>query len=1113
MRMRLQILILMLTAAMCANAQNQSVQTYFGKNRMQFQEFDWSYLRGENYDIYFSKGGREIATFAARQAEQIIKSTEEFMNYRVEGRYQFIIYNNATDANQTNLGLDIEQYNTGGLTRLTGNKVVVHFTGSRSDFLKELKVGLAKVLVNDMLYGGNLQERVQNSTLIFVPEWYLNGFFTYIREGWTPELDNSLRELVMSGRYKRFTGMLEDHPVLAPAAFWYFISETSGSTALSNIIYLTRVNRDFETAIQYVLGKSVKMLSKEILPYFKKRYEETDLEKLLPKSGQLALKGFSKDEKIDRIQVSPDGQSMIYVRHHDGLSTVYLLDFKSNKRRKLYRTGLKYFFQADYGRYPVIAWHPSGRSVHYFTEKKGEINFGNIRLNRDEKNPKTLNIEQEEFVVSRLEAVFDMKFSRDGANLVLSGSRAGSRDIYLYNLNARRVTNITQDPYDDYEPAFLEEGKSRRIVFASNRPVDTLINYLSGQGDTLQMQSSTDLFVYNLGKKDKRVWRLTKTPWVNERSLLALNTGKFTYTSDVSGIINRWEGSIDSVYVGMQDSTALFQDVANVKPVTDYARNISMFSYSQRENAIYEVIATGRKPVVFKQQLLPDSLSKRIINSKPTAFRLKLEEDARQKELEDLQRQKSYLQSLNPDSVFTDTVLSQKKTPRYYFQVPGRDYLQMVKPAAPTELVESDSQPDSANAVAATLGKPSDIKDNFQLFKTRIYSPSFSLDYFVNQVGNSLFQNNIPTFVISNANQLNSNIGLILMGGTSDLFEDIKLSAGGRLSFDLSNNQYYLMAEFLRKRWDKKLVFFQNRFLRQDNRNVIRTDNIELMGSLSYPFNRHASARFHGIYRRDRYDLTATDVLRLPARPEFSQWLGVRAEYVFDNTRQVQLNILYGSRYKFFIEAYTSLEQAKNNMVVAGLDYRSYTKIYKQFIWANRIVGNFSFGSNSMLYYLGGVDNWIIPQFNNDLSAPSTQEFAFTALATNMRGFQQNARNGSNYLLINSELRLPIFSVLSRTPVSSDFFRNFQLVAFGDIGTAWSGFDPFSNQNPFNIRQFVNGPVKVTVFSNRNPILVGYGLGLRSRLFGYFIRFDYAWGIDDDQILKPIPYFSLSLDF
>lgn len=1111
--MRLFLLILMFLPVLFATGQNQSVQTYFGKNRMQFQEFDWSYLRGENYDIYFSKGGREIATFAARQAEQLIKSTEEFMNYRVEGRYQFIIYNNATDANQTNLGLDIEQYNTGGLTRLTGNKVVVHFTGSRSDFLKELKVGLAKVLVNDMLYGGNLQERVQNSTLIFVPEWYLNGFFTYIRDGWTPELDNALRDLVMANRYKRFTGMLEDHSVLAPAAFWYYISETSGSTALSNIIYLTRVNRDFETAIQYVLGKSVKMISKEILPFFKKRYEETDQDKKLPQSGQLLLKGFSKDEKIDRIQVSPDGQSLIYVRHHDGLSTVYLLDLKTNQRKKLYRTGLKYFYQADYGRYPVIAWHPSGRSIHYFTEKNGEINFGNIRLNRDDKKSKSLNIEQEEFVVPRLEAVFDMKFSRDGSNLVLSGSRAGSRDIYLYNLNARRVTNVTQDPYDDYEPAFIEEGKSRRIVFSSNRINDTLINYLPGQGDTLSMQSATDLFLYNLNRKDKRVVRLTNTPWVNERSVMALNNGRFAFTSDITGIINRWEGLLDSTYVGMQDSVALFQEVARVKPCTDYARNISLYSYSSKDNSIYEVISSGRKPMIFKQSILPDSLNKLVVPGKATAFRLKLEEDAKQKELEDIQRQKTYLQSLNPDSVLTDSVFAQKKTAKYYFQVPGRDYLQMLKPVVSASDDVSNEVVDTTGGLTTTSAKPSDIKDNFQLFKTRIYSPSFSLDYFVNQIGNSLFQNNIPTFVISNANQLNSNVGLILMGGTSDLFEDIKLSAGGRISFDLSNNQYYLMAEFLRKRWDKKLVFFQNRFLRQDNRNVIRTDNIELMGSLSYPFNRHASARFHGIYRRDRYDLTATDVLRLPVKPQFSQWLGARAEYVFDNTRQVQLNIMYGSRYKFFIEAYTSLEQGTNNMVIAGLDYRSYSKIYKQFIWANRIVGNFSFGSNSMLYYLGGVDNWILPQFNNDLAPPSTQEFAFNALATNMRGFQQNARNGSNYLLINSELRLPIFSVLSRTPVSSDFFRNFQIVAFGDIGTAWSGFDPFSNQNPFNIRQFINGPVKVTVFSNRNPILVGYGVGLRSRLFGYFLRFDYAWGIDDNQILKPVPYFSLSLDF
>jgi hypothetical protein len=48
----------------------------------------------------------------------------------------------------------------------------------------------------------------------------------------------------------------------------------------------------------------------------------------------------------------------------------------------------------------------------------------------------------------------------------------------------------------------------------------------------------------------------------------------------------------------------------------------------------------------------------------------------------------------------------------------------------------------------------------------------------------------------------------------------------------------------------------------------------------------------------------------------------------------------------------------------------------------------------------------------------------------------------------------------------------------------------------------------------RDPIVAGFGGGLRSKLFGYFLRFDTAWGIQDFEVAdKPIYYFSLSLDF
>ena len=93
------------------------------------------------------------------------------------------------------------------------------------------------------------------------------------------------------------------------------------------------------------------------------------------------------------------------------------------------------------------------------------------------------------------------------------------------------------------------------------------------------------------------------------------------------------------------------------------------------------------------------------------------------------------------------------------------------------------------------------------------------------------------------------------------------------------------------------------------------------------------------------------------------------------------------------------------------------------------------------------------------------------------------------------------------------FLENFQVVGFFDIGTAWSGKTPWSGENAYDYTEITRGSIKVTLDSDREPIVAGYGFGLRSQLLGYFVRFDWAWGIENNQIRPRVFYFSLSLDF
>ena len=171
---------------------------------------------------------------------------------------------------------------------------------------------------------------------------------------------------------------------------------------------------------------------------------------------------------------------------------------------------------------------------------------------------------------------------------------------------------------------------------------------------------------------------------------------------------------------------------------------------------------------------------------------------------------------------------------------------------------------------------------------------------------------------------------------------------------------------------------------------------------------------------------------------------------------------------------------------------------------------------------MGSLDEWIPlggqERFINQEDIDFTQNYRFHALAANMRGFSQNIRRGTNFAVINSELRVPIFKYLIRRPIRSKFVRNFQLIGFTDIGSAWSGLDPWGIENSVNKEIITEGPqndpsITVTVYKDVDPIVAGYGFGLRTTFLGYFLRLDWAWGVENGfSTDKPMFYLSLSLD-
>ncbi|MEZ5014580.1 MAG: hypothetical protein R2794_09840 [Chitinophagales bacterium] len=563
----------------------------------------------------------------------------------------------------------------------------------------------------------------------------------------------------------------------------------------------------------------------------------------------------------------------------------------------------------------------------------------------------------------------------------------------------------------------------------------------------------------------------------------------------------------------------IYRDTAYVFPVTNFATNILEHDVLWRTGRVADVFQEGRSSAFYLTKAPEDigNIQNNKLNN--TTFRdfinLKKKDDTVISKVDMGDSTEAPL----ADIAEPDTLPDQRNT-GWNFQ---SDFPEPEKTEEDKNQIVLDQaeNPDQQNINTGKKFKSSHIVP---------YRVKYSSDYVTSQLDNSLFINKYESFNTTGGVYNTPDLGAMFTVSISDLFEDYRFTGGLRFPTSFSGGEYFLMFNDLKRRLDKKVTWYHQGESAQYNFQPqwypivdagIKSNILE--GTLTWPFDVIRSVRGSLSYRSDKVVFLANDTFSLNLPSYRENWLSLRLEYVHDDTYPVMTNILNGMRYKVWFEWYKQfavntdagldVSAEPGYLGVVGFDFRHYQKIHRQIIWANRFAGGTSFGTQKLIYYLGGVDSWIAPTFNNNIEIDQNAGYAFQTLATNLRGYDQNIRNGNSYAVFNSELRFPIFSYLFNKPIKAEILRNFQIIGFYDIGSAWQGLSPFDEDNPFNNGTIYQPPITVDVNYFRNPVVMGTGVGLRTTIFGYFVRVDRAQSIESNGLGKPKWYFSLSLDF
>jgi len=1048
----------------------------FGKNRVQYQNFNWFFYRNNRCDVYFYSKGKEMAQYVLKYGNQEIESFEQKFGYGLGEKIQFIIYATFSDFKESNAGLVNDNlYNTGGNTVIAANKVFIYFNDGYRDFDKQIRAGVASIYINELLNGSSIYSKMKSSAMMSLPEWVVPGLVSYYSEQSGTEMDNKIRNLVVSGRYKKLSLLSTSELEIAGNAIWSYFALKYGVNALPTTLNTIRLMRSVDKGFVYSIGVEFDEFFKQSLAYYTEKYV-TDHIRSMPDSA-LAIK-YKSETNYSQQHRSPDGQSVAYVTNIRSKYKVWIKNSSQKRPKRIFKRNHKIDDNPDYT-FPLLCWNPIGRTLTFSVEEKGRHYFYNYAL----EDAKLSRIE-----LYNITKVTSFAYSHDGKFIVFSGVKDGAPDIFLYNLTSRSYTQITNDFFDDTDPQFMKE--STQIIFSSNRVNDTIG---AKQAYTrANMTGTYHLFVYDLKNKNNVLRKVTPSTKFNETKPLETGKETFLFLSDKNGINNAYFARFDSTLSHI-DTTMHYRFFTKIAPFTDSRSSILEHDYN-RSKKIYSTTILSKKFNTFYFQG---------IEKFPTNFGGSLADAASQKELK----------SVNDTLSKSDTI-SKKHRPK---KLKGKRLVTVRMSEAYAEMPGAVFASGNQNIIQFGDTAKREIPIGNELkpesMEQNAYT-QYSISKIVSQIDFSFMNTSYQQFTGSGTPiYLNPGFNAFFMVGTQDLLENHHIVGGIRFTLDFDDAEFMLSYETLGKRLDRQIVAHRQQLKQFNEYFGEKQVSNSLFYILKWPFSRVSAIRGTIIGRVDKSVLLSLESNSLKEPNQYGYWGGLKGEYIYDNTRALAENLYDGTRAKLFAEYYQSIEETNKSLFVVGGDARHYLRIYRNFIWANRIAASTSFGKNKLVYYMGGVDNWLFAKFNQNTNVSTDQNYSFQTLATNMRGFTQNIRNGNSFAAINSELRIPLVKFILNKTFSSDFVNNFQVNLFGDIGTAWTGLSPYSEDNSLYTQIIQSGPIVVTLKKQVEPIVGGYGFGLRSKVLGYFIRADWAWGVENHKVQPRVFYLSLNLDF